>query len=149
MEAKIILARESVTAMRWFSHNCFEANPTKFQSIIFGNIEELDESIVVQDKTLPTSESVKLLGVTFDKRLLFEQHISDLCRKASTQIKVLMRFKRILDIPSKLAILKTYILSHFKYCQLIYHFCSCHNSQKMVKVLERGSRFVFSDYISP
>ena len=32
---------------------------------------------------------MKLLGVNFDENLIFSQHISDLCKKASQRVSVL------------------------------------------------------------
>ena len=36
-------------------------------------------------------ETIKLLGVTFDCKLGFDPHISNICKKAATQLVVLQR----------------------------------------------------------
>ena len=98
--------------------------------------------------SIEQTHSARLLGISIDKNLVFDSHVSELCKKVATQLAVLTRFKRILDIPSKLAIVKTFIMSHFKYCSIIYHFCSCENSQKMDRIIERALRYVYSDFDS-
>ncbi len=49
---------------------------------------------------------------------------------------------------SKLAIYRSYILSNFNYCPLVWHFCRIQNSRNMEKIQERALRFVYEDYQS-
>lgn len=53
-----------------------------------------------------------------------------------------------LDVPSKMAIFRHFIISNFSYCPLVWHFCGKTNSDKMEKIQERGLRFVFNDFDS-
>jgi hypothetical protein len=48
-------------------------------------------SIQIQNNILSCEETVKLLGIDIDYQLKFNQHISNLCRKASQQLNVLKR----------------------------------------------------------
>ena len=54
-----------------------------------------------QYSNIPASVNIKLLGGTID------QHVSRLCRQASTQMNVLLRFKRLVDMPAKLSMFRT------------------------------------------
>ena len=74
-----------------------------------------------------------------------DQHVSDLCMKASRQINVLKRFSRILDVESKLSFFKSFVRSNFLYCPIIWHFCSQESSNKLEKIQERALRFVYGD----
>ncbi len=47
-----------------------------------------------------------------------------------------------------MAIYRSYILSNFNYCSLVWHFCGIQNSRNMVKIQERALRFVYDDYES-
>ena len=91
---------------------------------------------------------VKLLGVDIDYQLNFDQHISNLCRKASQQLNVLKRLSPFLSRLNKLTIFHTFILSNFNYCPLTWHFCSESNSKKLEKIQERALRFVYDDFKS-
>ena len=48
-------------------------------------------NISSQGKSIKSEDSVKLLGIKLDNKLNFDSHISDLCHKAATQLKVLKR----------------------------------------------------------
>ena len=117
--------------------------------MLLASDETTDFSIEIQGKLVQHTQNTSLLGVIIDSNLTFDSHISELCKKAATQLAVLTRFKRILDIPSKLAIVKTFIMSHFRYGCIIYHFCSCQNTHKMERIVEISLRYVYSDFDSP
>ena len=77
---------------------------------------------------------MKLLGVDIDYQLNFDQHISNLCRKAGQQLNVLKRFSPFLSRLNKLTIFHTFILSNLNYCPFVWHFCSESNSKKLEKI---------------
>ena len=78
----------------------------------------------------------------------FNDHISDICRKASQQLAVLKRKGRFLTKHGKLTIFKSFIMSNFNYCPLTWHFCSQANTNKMEKIQERALRFICNDFTS-
>ena len=47
--------------------------------------------INIDGEIINSEETVKLLGVTLDYRLDFDPHISNICKKAATQLNVLQR----------------------------------------------------------
>ena len=51
------------------------------------------EKINIDGEIINPEETVKLLGVTLDYRLDFDPHISNICKKAATQLNVLQRLK--------------------------------------------------------
>ena len=138
------LTSDTNNALQWFEINSIKANPNKFQAMALGNkIEnfqiEIDNNILIDEKY------VKLLGVYLDKNLNFNKHISELCKKAARQINVLKRLSKILDENSKLTIFKSFILCHFNYCPLVWHFCGKTNTKKLERLQERALKFIFND----
>ena len=93
-------------------------------------------TIKVSDTQINCEDVVKLLGVDIDYQLIFDQHISNLCRKAGQQLNVLKMLSPFLSRLKKITIFHTFILSNFNYCPLAWHFCSESNSKK----LEKNSR---------
>ncbi len=53
-----------------------------------------------------------------------------------------------LDKESKLAIYRSYILSNFNCCPLVWHCCVIQNSRNIEKIQERALRFAYEDYES-
>ncbi len=41
---------------------------------------------------------------------------------------------------------RSYILSNFNYCPIVWHFCGIQNSRNMEKIQERALGFVYEDY---
>ena len=75
------------TALKWFKDNQMMVNPGKFQSTILSK-NTIKKSIVIDNKAIESSKSVKLLGLTFDNKLNFGIHINNICKVASAKIKV-------------------------------------------------------------
>ncbi len=91
---------------------------------------------------------VKLLGVVIDTGLRFNEHIDSMCEKAGRSTNVLSRLSRHLTIENKLVLFRSFIFSHFSYCQLIWHFCSQADTKKIDKVQFRALRFIYNDFNS-
>jgi hypothetical protein len=73
---------------------------------------------------------VKLLGVTIDFKLNFNEHTSNIFKKASRQLNVLKRRGKHRTKLGKLTIYYSFIMSNFNYCPLVWHFCGEVNTKK-------------------
>ena len=90
-------------------------------------------------------KSIKLFGVFLDSELNFSEHISSVCRKASQQIGVLRRLRKIIPTHAKLQLYKAVILPHLTYCSTIWHFCRASDKRKVDRLQERALRVVFNN----
>jgi len=102
-----------------------KANPSKFQAIIF--IRQSDVNIPefnIGNEVVKSVPSVKLLGVTIDDKLSFDDHVSKLCVKAARQTNALRRIVKYISQESRLNIYNAFISSNFQYCNIVWHFCS-------------------------
>ena len=120
-----------------------QANHDKFQFIISHRTFDEDVQIEICNSRICSTKSVTLLGDIIATRLSFDEYITGICKKAAKQLNVLRRFKNILSTKNKEAMLNAFILSHFKYCSVIWHFCRKTKINMMEKILERSLRFVF------
>ena len=64
--------REGKLAIDWFRSNKMVVNPDKFQ-VMFLGIEN-SRTILIDNHTITSSETVKLLGITIDRKLTFQPH---------------------------------------------------------------------------
>ena len=117
----LILDLEIILA--WFRHNSLVANPEKFQ-VLFPGTKNANIQIKVGNILLKSSETVKLLGVTIDSGLTFYPHVQDICNKAAQKTKTIFRFRSYLYQEQADFLVHSFILSAFKYCPLIWMFCS-------------------------
>ena len=94
------------------------------------------------------SDKLKLLGVTIDNQLNFSENISQLCQKASQQVGVLMRIKKLVPERAKLVIYRSSILPHLTYRQKIWHFARASDKRKLERIQEKALWIVFLDKTS-
>ena len=98
--------------------------------------------------SFPVKNSIDLFGVTIDKDLSSNRHISQICEKVNKQFSVLKRFKNIITSNVMLRLYKAFILPHFQYCSLIWHFSGTRNYDKLESLNKRILRFIFNDSLS-
>ena len=127
-----------------------KANPSKFQTIIFKHRsnEAICELNISNDTIKPVS-CVKLLGVTLDDKLCFDDHISRLCTRAARQTNALRRILKYVPLDCRINIYKAFIASNFNYCKTVWHFCSNRSAYKIEKVNKKALRVTLNDYESP
>ena len=58
-------------------------------------------AIKIKESTIESSNSEKLLGVTIDSKLSFDDHITNLCRKTSQKLHALSRVANYLNFDKK------------------------------------------------
>ena len=74
-------------AINWFKLNEMVANLLKFQLISFGIKEDHELSIEINGDVIKMSDTVKILGVTIDSKLRFNEHVKIICQKTNTKDK--------------------------------------------------------------
>jgi hypothetical protein len=148
-EVKNKLQREISNMNIWFTNNGMSVNANKFQMILFdkSNCDDND-FITVDSVTIRHQPVVKLLGVYFDTKLNFSYHINEICRKAGKKLCVLARLSKSLDTKSKLTLFHAFILTHFEYCAVVWHFCSMNDMKRIEKIQKQALRYVYSDFKS-
>ena len=70
-------------------------------------------SIEVGEQVGWESLQEKLLGMTIDKKLIFQKHVSDICKKASGKLTALTRLARIMPFDKKRILMNAFIESQF------------------------------------
>ena len=87
-----------------------KSNTDKCHLIIVNN---QDHDIKIDNDVITSENSVKLLGVTIDNKLNFNEHVDKLYKKANNKLQALARIAKYLS-PDKLRIImKTFIESQF------------------------------------
>jgi len=146
-ETLLKLEESSYLAIAWFQNNYMKLNTEKCHLLVSGNKFEHTFINVGSDKVWE-SKCVKLLGVTIDDDLKFDQHITTLCVKANHKLTALNRIGRFLSVEKKRILYKAFVESQFKYCPLVWMFCSRKSNNKINKIHERALRLVYNDFSS-
>ena len=149
------LEESASSATDWYENNLLEGNLKKYQTMFIQNkyghkkeqfsCTEHNTNLNLNGKIIRTSDSLKILGVTIDNKLNFNEHINDVCNKASQRVGVIMRLRNLIPTTAKLVLFKSAILPYLTYCHLVWHFCRASDTRRLERIQERGLRAVYKD----
>ena len=94
-----------------------KANPEKYHLLI-NNIKGSFQ-IKNGNETVSSSKYEKLLGVTVDHQLNFNEHVSSLCKKGSQKLNALSGIASCMTFDQGRLILNSFIPLHFSYCPIV------------------------------
>ena len=129
--------------INWVSHNALKANADKFHLLLSDPNPNI--SVTVDHYQIPNSKSQKLLGITIDNKLLFNEHVSNLCRKASQKLHALSRVSRYMNTKKRRTLMKAFITSQFSYCPLVWMFHNRTLNNRINRIHERALRLAYED----
>ena len=129
--------------LEWLFENGLKANPDKFHLIL--NDTKTDIFMEFEKFKIFNSNHEKLLGIKFDNKLSFTDHVSDLCSKASQKLHALSRVATYMSQLQRKIIMQAFITSQFGYCPLVWMFHNRKLNIRINKIHERSLRIVYSD----
>ena len=77
----------------------------------------------IGETRIQESKNEKLLGLTTDKNLNFDDHVFTLCKKSGRKLSALFRVSNYMSFEKKI-LLKAFVESQFGYCPLTSIFYS-------------------------
>ena len=130
---------------RWFKENHMKANPDKCYLLETTNALT---SVKINGFQITNSNEEKLIGIKFDSKFSFENHVLSLCKKASQKLHALTRIVNYMNLSKRKALLKTFVISKFHYGPLVWMFRSRNLSHCINNIHERALRVTYQDYKS-
>ena len=119
-----------------------KVNTDKSHLLLSGNTK-LTSNI---DNNITESEmKQKLLGITIDSNLSFEEHVNNICKKASQKLNALASISSYMDIQKQRASMESFITSQFSSCPLPWMFHSRMLNNKINAIHERALRIAYCD----
>ena len=141
-EVIITLENSAKSIFQWINHNFLKANPEK-SHVVLSAIET--KTIYIQSESIQSTLSQKLLGITIDRELKFDIHVKNLCNKASLKLHALSRISSFMSSKKLKIIMKSFILSQFNYCPLVWMFHSRECNNRINRIHERALRIAYRD----
>ena len=126
----------------WLKNNFLKSNADKCYLLVSTNDRM---SMNVNGFKIDKSDTEKLLGVKFAKKLFFYDHICDLCKKAGRKISALTRVTSYLGTGKKHIQMNIFFTSQFSNCPLVWMCYSRTSNNKMNVLHERCLRIVYND----
>ena len=126
-------------ATAWFRDNGLQLNADKCKFIVFGKPDsQAKHFIYLNGVKLEDTDSVKLLGVTLDSQLTFFEHITGICKRASSKVYALKRISKFLSASQRNVLASSFIVSEFGYCPLIWGFSNRSLIAKINRIIDRS-----------
>ena len=144
-ETILKLEKDANILIKWFKDNGMKLNEEKCKLLILSKKSNNNTEIILGNETIKNSKSEKLLGITIDEKLTFNEHIGNLCKKASQKLHALARILKYMDKDKLRTIMKAFITSQFGYCPLVWMYHSRKLNNRINKIQERALRLVYND----
>ena len=100
------------------------------RKLVAGNL-----TLKTDDRTIERVRYFKVLGVEVNDPLTWVDHIGMVCKKVTRRLNLLHRLSWFLPCPILLLFLKSYILPHFDYCDVVWITCTNSESLRLESVL--------------
>ena len=139
------LENASIKLFDWFSNNQMKENLDNCHLLTSATASI---AIKIKDNEILKSEKEKLLGMTIDKKLSFNNHLQKILEKANQKVHVLARITPYMSIPNRKLLINSFFISQFNYCPLVW---MCHSrlmNNKINRLHEKCLRIVYSDKTS-
>ena len=120
-----------------------KAIPGKFQFMIFWVKNIAPFGLNVNNKNIPCSNEVKLLGITIDNDLKLKKNIDDPWMKASHKLHALRKRRGYLKVEKARTLANAFINSQFNYAPLIWMFAGKALINKICKTHQRTLQVVY------
>jgi hypothetical protein len=174
-ELTVFVNTELKKIANWFRANKMAVNTAKTKFIIFrtrGKIINPDDcQLVFNSNEIGLQEnpaliypierihnegntkSFKLLGVTFDEYLSFDEHINNLCAKISKSLFCINRVKNFVNEQTRKTLYFAMIHSHLVYCMSIYSCATQTSLNKLIVKQKEAVRIIcnagYRDHTAP
>ena len=102
-------------------------------------------TIKIGNFDITNSKSEKLLGVKFDHKLSFDDHILELCKKASKKFHALSRVASYMNISERRILMNEFYKSQLSYCPLVWMCYNRTDNGKINRINERCLGVIHSD----
>ena len=130
----------SKVLFKWFDFHYMKINSGKSHVLSSGND---NVSANIDNHTIISENKNELLGIILDSKLSFEDHINNLCKKASQKLNALARIASYVCLEKRKTVMKPYVASQFGYCPLVWMFHSRSLNNKINSLHERALRITY------
>ena len=143
--------QESITKIEeWTTANKMKLNAKKTKEMViqFRRVDHPTPLTTSEGVQIEQVASSKLLGVTIQDNLKWEDHISDVTRKASRRIHFLIGLRRAGYEPNELLTYYTaYIRSVLEYAAVVFHpGLTCQQSEQLEMVQRRALGIIYPEH---
>jgi Reverse transcriptase (RNA-dependent DNA polymerase)/Endonuclease-reverse transcriptase len=135
----------------WTESHGLKLNPTKTQAMLIAtqntrariNLQSLTP-LTLNGTIIEYTDTVKNLGVHFDKHLAWDKHISSICQKVYGTLNNLQKFRKMTPESIRLRLVKTLILPHLDYCSFAFCNITAGQRKRLEVLLHAAIQYVYN-----
>ena len=131
--------------IKWFSDNQMKLNTDKCHVLLNS---QGPNTIKIGNLCIKNFSCEKMLGINFDYKLKFTNHIAEICKKASRRLNALARIAPYMGIRKLRTLVNAFFKLQFNYCLLIWMCRNRSLNNKIDRLHEYSLRTVYSDKTS-
>ena len=135
----------SSIVFKWLKDNYMKVSTGKSHILVSGNVRATAK---IENNYIESEKEQVLLGITINFNLTFENHIKNICKRASQRLNAVARFGPYMNMQKRRIIMKSFVKSQFGYCPLIWMFHSRCLNCKINSIYGRALRITYQDHIS-
>ena len=129
----------------WLQRNGLKINVSKTKSMLIHSSRKIVDgnlTLKIEENIVEQVRCYKFLGVVVNDTLTWVDHIDMVCKKVSRSLNLLRRLSWFLPQPLLVLFLKSYILPHFDYCDVVWFGCTKSESHRLESLLNFACRIV-------
>ena len=129
------------TLADWASQWLVKFNPTKTKYMIFSKKMNRPNynPLFLQNKQLEEVKVLKHLGLTFNNKMTWDNHIDRICSDAGRRLSVIKRLPISITPFTKIHIYKTFIRPVLEYASVIFDNCTADASNKIEHIQRQAA----------
>ena len=124
------------------------ANPSKFKIMFLGLHQTYYLCLEIDSQIIPSSDTVKLLGIDIDSELKYDSHVKTMCAKANRKVSTSSRVANFITFEQAKLLCNSFIMSNFGYCPLIWMFCGKTAHEEINRIHKRALHRHYIDFSS-
>lgn len=145
-DINVKLQSDIIAIESWCKNNSMKINSQKTKcmklcsKVKMANLSELE--IQINGDSIENVHSYKLLGVTIDENLNWDEQVNKVCKIISSKISLLNKIKIFLPTHIRQLFYNAYILPYIDYCSSVWGNLSKNNSDRIDKLQKRAARII-------
>jgi len=121
-----------------------QLNPVKSEALFMDTATQLRAvssltPVSVADVDLPVADSMRVLGVTLDRRLTFDNYASAVARSCNYHARAIRHIHHLLTLDLAQTLACSRILSRIHYCNSVLYTALLHHSEASASPEQRGA----------
>ena len=130
----------------WFLANDLLLNPSKSEALFVGTRQQVksvsSETVTVVGNVVKPASQIKLLGVSIDSNVNFNNHVADVCKTTYCHVKALRHIRKNVDYSTANTIACSFVASRLDYCNSVLAGMSDYNVQRLQRVQNSVAKIV-------